>query len=187
MSTPLLRDGEPLGVLGVYRYDVRPFTSRQVSLLETFAAQAVIAIENTRLFEELRDRTQELTRSVAELQALGEVGRAISSTLDLPTVLTTIVANATRLAGADAGTIYEFDETTETFHFRATHGMSEQLIDAMSDNMRTTPVRLGVGPTGQAALRREPVQIADLAQHPFDGGPGPAPCASRSSKAASVR
>jgi len=168
LSTPLMRQGQPLGVLQLLRHERRPFTNRQIALLEAFADQAVIAIENARLFQELQDR-------VGELQALGEVGQAVSSTLDLQEVLTTIVSHATRLAGADAGTIYEYDEASETFEFRATYGMSEALIEAMRDNMRATPVRLGVGPTGQAAIRREPVQIADLSAHPIDGdaaGPG---------------
>ena len=71
--------------------EVRPFTPAQIKLLETFAAQAVIAIENVRLFSELQERTHQLARSVGELKALGEVGQAVSSTLVLETVLTRIV------------------------------------------------------------------------------------------------
>ena len=76
---------------------MRPFTPAQIKLLETFADQAVIAIENVRLFKELDERTNELTRSVGELRALGEVGQAVSSTLDLETVLTRIVSHAVQL------------------------------------------------------------------------------------------
>ena len=68
-------------------HEVRPFSEKQIGLLETFADQAVIAIENVRLFQELQERTRELARSVEELKALGEVGQAVSSTLDLQTVL----------------------------------------------------------------------------------------------------
>ena len=75
------------GVIAIRRTEVRPFTDKQIALLKTFADQAVIAIENVRLFKELDARTNELTRSVGELKALGEVGQAVSSTLDLETVL----------------------------------------------------------------------------------------------------
>ena len=77
--------------------------------------QAVIAIENVRLFKELDERTNELTRSVGELKALGEVGQAVSSTLDLETVLTRIVSHAVQLSGTDGGAIYEYDEPSEEF------------------------------------------------------------------------
>ena len=72
--------GELIGLLNARRIEVRPFTPAQIKLLETFADQAVIAIENVRLFKELDERTNELTRSVGELKALGEVGQAVSST-----------------------------------------------------------------------------------------------------------
>src|SRR5262249_43425199 len=87
VTIPLLHKERTIGALTVGRAEAGTFSPKQVALLQTFAAQAVIAIENVRLFEELEVRTQELTRSVGELQALGEVGQAISSTLDLQTVL----------------------------------------------------------------------------------------------------
>ena len=87
LAAPLRQQGELIGVLNARRTEVRPFTPAQIKLLETFADQAVIAIENVRLFQELDERTNELTRSVGELKALGEVGQAVSSTLDLETVL----------------------------------------------------------------------------------------------------
>ena len=92
-----------------------PFSDKQIALLQTFADQAVIAIENVRLFNELQERTQELTRSVDELRALGEVGQAVSSSLDIQSVLTSIVSHAVELSQTDAGTIYEFDEATQVF------------------------------------------------------------------------
>ncbi len=87
LALPILRANELLGAIVIYRGEVRPFTDSHIALLQTFADQAVIAIENVRLFTELQARTQELTRSVGQLTALGEVGRAVSSTLDLETVL----------------------------------------------------------------------------------------------------
>jgi methyl-accepting chemotaxis protein len=90
LGTPPLREGVPIGAILIRRMEVRPFSDKQVELLKTFADQAVIAIENVRLFQELQARTGELGRSLEELKALGEVGQAVSSTLDLQQVLTTI-------------------------------------------------------------------------------------------------
>ena len=103
LATPLLREGVPLGVVSIRRLEVLPFSEKQMALLQTFADQAVIAIENVRLFKELQARTAELTESVEKLTALGEVSQALSSTLDLDTVLTTIVNRAVHLSGADGG------------------------------------------------------------------------------------
>ena len=83
LAAPLLREGVPIGAILIRRREVRPFTDKQIALLKTFADQAVIAIENVRLFQELEARTRELAQSVGELRALGEVGQAVSSTLDL--------------------------------------------------------------------------------------------------------
>jgi GAF domain-containing protein len=90
----LLRENEAIGALVIRRAEVRPFTDKQIALLTTFARQAVIAIENVRLFDEVQARTRDLARSVEELRALGEVTQAVTSTLDLETVLSTIVAKA---------------------------------------------------------------------------------------------
>ena len=106
------------------RRTVRPFTDKQIELVTTFADQAVIAIENVRLFDEVQARTRELTQSVEELRALGEVTQAVNSTLDLQTVLDTIVAKATQLSGTEAGVIYVFDEANRQFQLRATYGMT---------------------------------------------------------------
>src|SRR3984893_18254053 len=102
MGVPLLREGVPFGALTLTRSTVRPFTDKQIELLTTFADQAVIAIENARLFDEVQARTRELARSVEELRALGAVSQAVNSTLDLQTVLDTIVARATQLSGTEA-------------------------------------------------------------------------------------
>jgi signal transduction histidine kinase/putative methionine-R-sulfoxide reductase with GAF domain len=155
---PLLKEGEVIGASAIYRQEVRPFTDKQVELLTNFASQAVIAIENTRLLTELRQRTDELGRSVGELRALGEVSQAVNSTLDLETVLSTIVAKAVQLAGTEAGTIYVFDEAEREFHLRATYGMDQELIDALSQR------HIGLDETNVAAARaqHDPVQVADL-------------------------
>jgi signal transduction histidine kinase len=160
--TPLLREGMAIGVISIRRKEVKPFTDKQVALLETFASQAVIAIENVRLFQELQQRTRELMRSVGELKALGEVGQAVSSTLDLETVLTRIVSHAVQLSGTDGGAIYEYDEQSEEFLLRATDHMEDELIAAL----RSNPPRLGDGVVGRAASSREPIQIADIVDTP---------------------
>ena len=139
---------------------MRPFTPAQIKLLETFADQAVIAIENVRLLQELQQRTDELVRSVGELKALGEVGQAVSSTLELETVLTRIVSYAVQLSGTDGGAIYEYDEQSEEFLLRATDHMEEELISAL----RANPPRLGDGVVGRAASSHEPIQIPDISQ-----------------------
>ena len=118
----------------------------------------MIAIENVRLFQELQARTRELGRSVEELKALGEVGRAVSSSLDLEKVLTTIVARALELAGADGGTISEYDEATQQFRLRTTYGVEDELVELI----RAAPIRLGEGTMGKAAATRMPVQVADI-------------------------
>src|SRR5215813_11475689 len=125
LGAPLLRKGDVVGVIFVAKKVPQPFTDKQIELVTTFADQAVIAIENVRLFEEVQARTRELSQSVEELRALGEVGQAVNSTLDLETVLTTIVAKAVQLSCTEAGAIYTFDESHQEFRLRATYGMSE--------------------------------------------------------------
>ena len=161
---PMLRMGASLGAIGVARSGPdgasRPFSDKEIALLQTFADQAVIAVENVRLFNELRARTAELTRSVEQLTALGEVSQAVSSTLDLDTVLDTIVARAVQLSGTSGGVIYEYDEATQTFQLRASHRTDAEVVDAL----RAVPIQLGEGATGQAALRQVPVEVADIVE-----------------------
>ncbi len=163
-AVPILRDGLPIGSIAVTRAQAGLLPDRQIDLLKTFADQAVIAIENVRLFKELEARTQDLTRSVGELQALGEVGQAISSTLDLRTVLSTIVARATQLAGTDAGVIYEYDEQREVFVPRATEHLEAEIVETML----ATPVRKGEGATGRLAEIQEPIQVPDILATPAE-------------------
>ena len=165
LGVPLLREGIPIGALTLGRRTVRPFTGKEIGLVKTFADQAVIAIENVRLFEEVQERTRQLsdaleqqTARAGELQALGEVIRAVNSTLELETVLSTIVAKAVQLSDTDAGAIYVYSNLREKFRLRATYGMSAEFIEAM----RSQTIRLGETAIGEAVARREPLQIPDL-------------------------
>src|SRR5262245_52577388 len=155
LCVPMLRHGAAIGAITVHTWETpRPFGTKQVELLQTFADQAVIAVENARLFRELEERTAELTRSVEQLTALGEISHAVSSTFDVETV----VPRASQLAGSDGGSIYEYDDATQEFHIRATHNLDPTLVAAL----RTSPLHRGEGAMGRAAETREPVQIADI-------------------------
>ena len=135
LSVPMLREqgNQVVGVMSMLRNKVEAFTDQQIDLVTSFADQAVIAIENVRLFQELESRSRELARSVEQLTALGEVGQAVSSTLDLDTVLETIVSRAVQLSASFSGIIYEFDAATQSFHARASHRISPQHLAALKD------------------------------------------------------
>ena len=151
LGVPLLREGAPIGVIVLMRRTVRTFTDKQIELVGTFADQAVIAIENARLFEEVQARNSDLT-------ALGEVGRAVSSTLDLNMVLKTIADRAVELSGADASLIFYFRKDTGRFELGETAGLDEQAIERYR--------RLDIGETGtglgEAVTSRQPVQSSDI-------------------------
>jgi GAF domain-containing protein len=167
LGVPLLREGAVIGTIGLARKRAEPFTERQIELVRTFADQAVIAIENARLLGELQARTDELTRSVAELQALEEVLRAVNSSLDLDTVLATIISRAAQLSQADEGTIYEYDEPEEVFVPKSAFGMSAERVAAL----RERRVRLGETHLGRAAVERAPVYVDDVQQDLTLSGP----------------
>ena len=161
LGVPILKGDDLLGVMMIFRLEVRPFTDNQIALVETFADQAAIAIENVRLLDALRQRTDELGRSVEEMRALGEVSQAVNSTLDLETVLTTIVSRAVQLSRTDAGAIYVFDDERQEFRLHATYGMSETMIAAITDQ------RIGLGDAiGAAAAQRKPIQVPDIRNEP---------------------
>src|SRR5262249_18941269 len=126
------------------------------------ADQAVIAIENARLLTELQARTSELTRSVDELTALGEVGRALSSTLDLDRVLQTIVTRANELAGTEGGAIYEYDEPAEVFRLRASSYADPREAETLDAIGRAASIPRGQGVASRAAALRQPVHVPDI-------------------------
>jgi signal transduction histidine kinase/HAMP domain-containing protein len=159
LAVPMLREGQAIGVIALAHAEA-PFTDKQIELLKTFADQAVIAVENVRLFTALQERTRELARSVEQLTALGDVSRAVSSTLDLDRVLTAVVSRASHLADADGCSIYEYDEASDGFRVRATQQIGEQLLETQ----RSVVLRRGEGAVGQLAVTREPVQIPDIVE-----------------------
>jgi GAF domain-containing protein len=161
LGVPLLRDGTCVGVMAMTRQTPQPFSTRQIELTTTFADQAVIAIENVRLFEEVQARTQELARSIEGLRALGEVTQAVNSTLELETVLDTIVAKAVQLSRTDAGVIYVFDESEQAFNLRATYGLSEEMIAALEAQHLGTSDAIR-----QATQDGKPRQTADMGDEP---------------------
>jgi GAF domain-containing protein len=159
---PLRKDDALLGMFAATRREVRPFSDKQIALLESFAAQAVIAMENARLLSELRDRTAELARSVEELQLLSEVGQAVSSALDVRTVLSTILTRSVGMTGADAGAVFRYRLADRSFSLVEAFGWDEALLREVGD------LRISENETamGEAAERRAPFQIADLEQRP---------------------
>jgi two-component system, NtrC family, sensor kinase len=158
LGVPLLRENEPIGVIALARTRVELFSPKQIELISTFADQAVIAIENVRLFDEVSARTRELAQSVEELRALGEVTQAVNSTVDLETVLTTIVAKATQLSGTEAGAIYVFDDVKQEFQLRATYGLDSAIVA----ELKASHIRLGETAISEAVERKIPIQIPDI-------------------------
>src|SRR5262245_9884932 len=157
LVVPLIRAGEAIGAIALRRSEVRPFTERQISLLRTFADQAVIAIENTRLFEEVQARTKELQESLDRQTATSEVLGVISrSPNEVKPVLDTIVATAQRLCQAERAAIWRLEG--ETFRPVAHHGMPEDLLESLY-SVRM-PVSRG-NMAGRATLARRAVQVED--------------------------
>ena len=161
-GVPLLRDGQAIGVIAIGSSAIGGFTDSQIELLRIFAEQAVIAIGSVATFKELKERTEALTRSVAELQALEEVLRAVNSSLERQTVLATIISRAVQLSQSDEGTIYEYDATGQVFVPRAAFGMNEERVALLRDRR----IRLGETHLGRSALLRAPVAVDDVQQDP---------------------
>jgi GAF domain-containing protein/anti-sigma regulatory factor (Ser/Thr protein kinase) len=167
LGTPLVRNGQTIGVIFLGRKEVRPFSEQQVELITTFADQAVIAINNVRLFEEVQSRTKALAQSVEEMRALGEVGRTVSSSLDLSKVLQTVLENACRMTSAGSGTIYVYDPATSEFRLEAGHNMSAE----HTARVRAHPMRVGDPVVGECAESRGAVQIEDVAEEDPERSP----------------
>jgi PAS domain S-box-containing protein len=162
LAAPMLKEDEVVGAIVIYRQEVRPFTEKQIELVKTFAAQAVIAIENTRLFEEVQARTRDLQESLQQQTATADVLKVISRSLvDLETVLKTLVETVARLCGADQ--VYTFHLRHDLWHLVAAWGLSAEAREFFL----THPFTPGRGSTsGRAALERRAVLIPDVLQDP---------------------
>jgi two-component system NtrC family sensor kinase len=162
LGVPLLREGVPIGVIFLSRCSVRPFTDKHIELVTTFADQAVIAIENVRLFEEVQARTQDLLESLKHQTATADVLKIISrSSVDLETVLDTLVETAGRLCRADRA--HMFRRRDNMYHLVATRGGSQEGTEFLRSHP-LTPDRGTV--TGRAALERRAVHIPDVLLDP---------------------
>src|SRR6516225_5136737 len=162
LGVPLLREGAPIGVLVIARHAKQPFTEKQIELAETFADQAVIAIENVRLFDEVQARTRDLSESLQQQTATADVLKTISrSTFDLQTVLDTLVESAARLCQADIAGIHRL--IGSTYQYAASYGMTPDL-DQFMRTVRFMPDRGTI--TGRTALEGKVVQIADVLNEP---------------------
>ena len=159
LATPLLREGEPIGVIMIRRTEVRPFSAGQMALLGTFADQAVIAVENVRLFQELEQRNRDLTETLEQQTATSEILRVISSSpTNVQPVFDTIAQSAARLCEAQFCFVFRFDG--ELLHFVAQEGLTAQGVEAVHGAWPMAPSAGSAA--GRSVLSRGIAHIPDV-------------------------
>jgi two-component system, NtrC family, sensor kinase len=162
LAVPMVRDGQPIGSIALVRLEPRPFTDRQITLLQTFVEQAVIAINNVRLFEEVQARTREVEEALKQQTATADVLKVISrSAFDLQTVLHTLVESAAKLCDADKATITR--ELGGLYYRAESYGFSEEFMSRLRD----IPVTAERGTvSGRALLEGVAIQVEDVQSDP---------------------
>jgi signal transduction histidine kinase/ActR/RegA family two-component response regulator len=164
LATPMILQDELVGVLSMWRTDVKPFDARERELLEEFAVQGAIALRQRDLMVELDSRGKELEAKVAQLEALRKLGEAVGESLNLDEVLDRIVSNAVTLTETDGGSIMVYDESGDSFHVRAAFGSSQDLLE----RLRAITIDRESTLVGRAALEHQPLEVPDLAQADLD-------------------
>ena len=170
LAVPMLKENELIGAISIYRQEVRPFTNKEIELVKNFASQAVIAIENTRLLNELRQRTDDLSEALEQQTATSEVLQVISSSPgELELVFQAMLANAVRICEANLGVMFRVEGSS--FQAVAWHGASPAFADWWKDHSNIQPAPGSV--LGRLAATRQTVHVPDLAAEPayLDGNP----------------
>jgi signal transduction histidine kinase/ActR/RegA family two-component response regulator len=164
MGAAMVVDDEVVGAMTVWRNDVSPFDEREMAIVSAFAGQAALAINGLKLVQTLQAREAELARKVEELEALREVGEAVSSSLDVDQVLAMIAKHAVELSATDGGSILDYSEDERCFRVRAVYHTEQSVVD----RLRSIRIHLDETLVGRAAKERRPISVTDLADTAMD-------------------
>jgi len=164
MGAPMLLDDEVVGALNVWRSEVKPFDEREMSIVTAFAGQAAMAVNGVKLVQQLEARGAELAKRVGELEALRDVGEAVSSSLDVDRVLSTVAMHAVKLSGTDGGSIMEYAERDRSFRVRSVYRTQPDVVESL----RSIRIDLDETLVGRAARERRPIVVTDLSRTELD-------------------